>query len=152
MPTENRIYIDPESRLNLNLYAKPYGSVTVPHSTGTIEPTELGNGYYEFPGLDTALAYTVYEEAVAGTKAATDEWLAVLGINADAQCLVMSTNNNELLQADVYADVNLDGELVAYVKRRGTEDDLIPPRPIVQPSGQPITNPDLQKWGGVKTE
>lgn len=77
MPTETRRYLEPERRTGLNLYAKLLGSVTTPHSTGTIEPTEIGSGYYDFAGLDTAESYTIQEEVVAGTKSAADTLLSV---------------------------------------------------------------------------
>jgi hypothetical protein len=79
MPTETRRYLDPEQRTGLTtLYAKLFGSVTTPHSTGIIKPTEIGNGYYDFAGLDTELRYTVQEEATPGSQAASDDALSVI--------------------------------------------------------------------------
>lgn len=80
MPTETRTFLDPEQRTGLNtLYAKLFGSVTSPHSTGTITPSEIGNGYYDFAGMDTELSYTIQEETVEDTRAASDSVLATIG-------------------------------------------------------------------------
>jgi hypothetical protein len=79
MPTETRLYLDPEQRTGLQiLYAKLFGSVTDPHSTGTISAQEVGNGYYDFAGLDTLLRYTVQEESTPGTRAASDLIISTL--------------------------------------------------------------------------
>lgn len=75
---ETRRWLDPLQRAGLPVYAKQFGSVTTPHSTGTVTGTEVGNGYYDFDGLNESLYYTVQVEAVSGTRSASDQILSTL--------------------------------------------------------------------------
>ena len=115
MPTETRRFLDPEQRTGLNLYAKLFGSVTSPHSTGTIEPTEIGNGYYDFPGLDTVLDYTVQEEAVAGTQVATDAVLSTLTASNVALLPTANAISTQIANDITEASNNWDDALPALI-------------------------------------
>ena len=125
MPT--RRYLDVAQRVGLTtLYAKLWGSITTPHSTGTVQGTSVGAGYYDFADLDDNEYYTVQEEAEAGTKAATDPVLSVLnpdflalieGIDAKTQLIGTGAATisapvaesgllNELVIGDDYSESN----------------------------------------------
>jgi hypothetical protein len=122
-----RRYLDVAQRVGLTtLYAKLWGSITTPHSTGTVQGTSVGAGYYDFAGLDDNLYYTVQEEVEAGTKAATDPILSVMnpdflslleGIDAKTQLIGTGAATiavpvseggllNELVIGDDYSENN----------------------------------------------
>lgn len=126
---ETRIYLDSLKRTGLTtLYAKEFGTVTSPHSTGTISPTELGAGYYTFANLDETKAYTVQETETEGVRAATDEWLVVLGVKS-------ATLSNQLDQFETIT-AKLDA-----VRGPGDRDISIQ---VLNSSGVPI--PNVQCW------
>lgn len=76
MPSENRLFLDATSRTGIagSLYAVEFG---VAFLDSVINPTEVGNGIYQFNVPDDTKDYTVYEKSGAN-PAIGDTWLAVL--------------------------------------------------------------------------
>lgn len=111
------------------------------------------NAEWVFSGLTDGVDYVVFHR-LTGFVLSTDTVIGELKYVYPVDTLLEPVTDlleeiKDLLEADVVTEM-VDDVLVIHTYQRGTETELIPDKTVKQTSGDDLTNPATQLFGGAQ--